>query len=353
MPQIAGGARSSRARESTAAEAEGQVLVPLEPGGRRYTIVRRSAVAGLVAALLLPTPAQAGAQEASEPPRTVPVTDGGGGGEQGRPGGGTSAAVSPAQDVPERHERSAAEANASGEKPETADPSATVPAGEAGATDEKPETADPPATFPAGEERPTAVVPEAEPEVAPADAVSVLDPVVEAAESAVHDRAPLVDDVDPLRATGRRAGGWEVPTTAVEGALATTTGSSEGTSPPPTAAAPAPAGSSQAVPPPQPQAPPPAPEAAPARPAERPAPERHAHGQAASTNAVAAVAGGTYTVQLGDSLWAITGRVLGTGSPDASIAGAWPALYAANRDRIGPDPNLILPGTVLSIPERL
>ena len=34
------------------------------------------------------------------------------------------------------------------------------------------------------------------------------------------------------------------------------------------------------------------------------------------------------------------------------IPGGWPALYAANRQVIGPDPGLIRPGTVLALPGR-
>ena len=36
---------------------------------------------------------------------------------------------------------------------------------------------------------------------------------------------------------------------------------------------------------------------------------------------------------------------------DAEIAAAWPAWHATNRDVVGPDPDLLLPGQVLHEPE--
>jgi LysM repeat protein len=57
---------------------------------------------------------------------------------------------------------------------------------------------------------------------------------------------------------------------------------------------------------------------------------------------VAAVA--TWVVQPGDTLSAIAAAL--------HVPGGWQALYAANRSRIGPDPNLIQPGTVLILPGR-
>lgn len=58
----------------------------------------------------------------------------------------------------------------------------------------------------------------------------------------------------------------------------------------------------------------------------------------------------TVTVQAGDSLWRITAGLLPAGSDDARVAAAWPILYAANRDVVGPDPGLIHPGDVLTVP---
>jgi hypothetical protein len=50
----------------------------------------------------------------------------------------------------------------------------------------------------------------------------------------------------------------------------------------------------------------------------------------------------TWTVRPGDTLSAIVAAL--------SVPGGWPALYAANRRVIGPDPALIRPGAVLTVP---
>ncbi len=50
----------------------------------------------------------------------------------------------------------------------------------------------------------------------------------------------------------------------------------------------------------------------------------------------------TYVVQQGDTLSGIAAQL--------SVRGGWPALFAANRSLIGPDPNIINPGTVLVLP---
>ena len=49
-----------------------------------------------------------------------------------------------------------------------------------------------------------------------------------------------------------------------------------------------------------------------------------------------------YVIQPGDTLSAIAARF--------AVRGGWPALYAANRDHIGPDPGTIRPGTILTLP---
>src|SRR5256884_8153085 len=49
-----------------------------------------------------------------------------------------------------------------------------------------------------------------------------------------------------------------------------------------------------------------------------------------------------YAVRPGDTLSGIAARF--------AVRGGWPALYAANRPRIGSDPNVIRPGTVLVLP---
>lgn len=60
-------------------------------------------------------------------------------------------------------------------------------------------------------------------------------------------------------------------------------------------------------------------------------------------------------VTSGDSLWLIAAAQLTaeTGRPpdDTAVAARWQQIYAANRDRIGPDPDLILPGQHLDLDE--
>ena len=55
-------------------------------------------------------------------------------------------------------------------------------------------------------------------------------------------------------------------------------------------------------------------------------------------------------VHRGDSLWSIAARHLGEQATDADVADAWPRWYAANRELIGEDPDLLLPGQVLVVP---
>lgn len=56
---------------------------------------------------------------------------------------------------------------------------------------------------------------------------------------------------------------------------------------------------------------------------------------------------GTYVVRAGDSLWSIA-----RAHPEAatSIDGRWRAIWRANRDVVGDDPDLIIPGQVLRLP---
>jgi LysM repeat protein len=49
----------------------------------------------------------------------------------------------------------------------------------------------------------------------------------------------------------------------------------------------------------------------------------------------------SYTVRTGDTLSGI--------ATEFAIPGGWPALYAGNRQVVGPDPNVIRPGTVLTL----
>jgi hypothetical protein len=71
------------------------------------------------------------------------------------------------------------------------------------------------------------------------------------------------------------------------------------------------------------------------------------------------VAAGTSTVGIapvvvvapGDTLWSIAQRRLGPRASSSEVARAWPAWYRLNRDRIGPDPSLLHPGTRLRVPD--
>ena len=59
----------------------------------------------------------------------------------------------------------------------------------------------------------------------------------------------------------------------------------------------------------------------------------------------------TVQVAPGDSLWAIAARTLGPGASDSALAAESHRWYAANRDLIGSDPNLIHTGITLQAPE--
>jgi hypothetical protein len=59
---------------------------------------------------------------------------------------------------------------------------------------------------------------------------------------------------------------------------------------------------------------------------------------------------GLRIVRRGDSLWAIARADLPPGAPDSAVCREVAAVYAANRALIGPDPDLILPGTELTLP---
>lgn len=61
----------------------------------------------------------------------------------------------------------------------------------------------------------------------------------------------------------------------------------------------------------------------------------------------------THLVRPGDSLWRVAAaRLAARGDPatDAATAAEWPRWYAANRGVIGPDPDLLRPGQVLTPP---
>ncbi|GAB3558950.1 LysM peptidoglycan-binding domain-containing protein [Arthrobacter alkaliphilus] len=59
---------------------------------------------------------------------------------------------------------------------------------------------------------------------------------------------------------------------------------------------------------------------------------------------------GEVVVKRGDSLWSIAARQLGPLASDVDVAQHWPKWYAANRQVIGDDPGLIVPGQVLQPP---
>ena len=77
-------------------------------------------------------------------------------------------------------------------------------------------------------------------------------------------------------------------------------------------------------------------------PAAPPARPDAARADAAAPAAAARAGAAGYVVQPGDTLSGIAAAL--------GVRGGWPALYAANRRAIGPDPSLIRPGTILALP---
>src|SRR5690606_12139870 len=55
-------------------------------------------------------------------------------------------------------------------------------------------------------------------------------------------------------------------------------------------------------------------------------------------------------VRRGDTLWDIAARHLGPTATAEEVAREWPRWYDANRQVVGPDPDLILPGQRLLPP---
>lgn len=64
-----------------------------------------------------------------------------------------------------------------------------------------------------------------------------------------------------------------------------------------------------------------------------------------------AAAASTVRVRPGDALWSIAARLVPSDAAATDIDRAWRALYADNRERIGDDPDLLHPGTVLTVPD--
>jgi nucleoid-associated protein YgaU len=56
------------------------------------------------------------------------------------------------------------------------------------------------------------------------------------------------------------------------------------------------------------------------------------------------------TVLAGDSLWTIVANHLGHGASDVDIALEWPRWYEANKELIGQNPDVLLPGQILLPP---
>lgn len=57
-------------------------------------------------------------------------------------------------------------------------------------------------------------------------------------------------------------------------------------------------------------------------------------------------------VRAGDCLWSIAARELAPDAPPSAVVSRWHALYAVNRGRIGPDPDVLEPGQRLLLPGR-
>ena len=77
-----------------------------------------------------------------------------------------------------------------------------------------------------------------------------------------------------------------------------------------------------------------------------PAPHGQHHPVPGTTAEAAAT--DTYVVRPGDSLWSIARAHPGGAGP---VERRWRAIWAANRDLVGDDPDLILPGQVLRLPD--
>lgn len=54
-------------------------------------------------------------------------------------------------------------------------------------------------------------------------------------------------------------------------------------------------------------------------------------------------------VSPGDSLWSIAARALPAGASAAEVDRAWRAIWHHNRDVVGADPDLIIPGDRLDL----
>lgn len=59
----------------------------------------------------------------------------------------------------------------------------------------------------------------------------------------------------------------------------------------------------------------------------------------------------SWRLEPGDSLWRVAATLLGPDAADARIAEQWHRIFELNRDRLGPDPDLVPVGIVLRLPE--
>lgn len=87
-----------------------------------------------------------------------------------------------------------------------------------------------------------------------------------------------------------------------------------------------------------------------ARRADTPAPPERSLAPAARPGPAAGSRGGPVQVAAGDSLWAIATRSLPDDASNGEIAATVTELHRINRRVIGPDPDLILPGQVVTLP---
>lgn len=83
-----------------------------------------------------------------------------------------------------------------------------------------------------------------------------------------------------------------------------------------------------------------------------PMPERATDGprHPAPASAAASATTDRVVVHSGDTLWSLAEARLPHATSAADVDAAWRRLYAANRERIGPDPDLVRPGLVLTDP---
>jgi hypothetical protein len=87
--------------------------------------------------------------------------------------------------------------------------------------------------------------------------------------------------------------------------------------------------------------------------ARRPAPPPRGSRSPGTQKSTAQAAAVRVSVRAGDSLWRIAAEHLPKGASERRVAAAWPRWFAANREVIGADPDLIVPGEVLRAPGQI